>query len=144
MIGIIATIIAAKKRHYTFAWVVGIWTAIAVVLFLMGMGGLAIAPGWLFLVFALGMKKIPEESNNNVIIETTTYNNTLSDFTVQSQPLVSEEATPVYPAINNEELITIERTSPDPVLAALRFCRYCGQEINSDAKFCCHCGARIE
>lgn len=61
--GIIATIIAAHKRHYTFAWVIGIWTAIAIILALSGMSSLAIAPGPIFLIIAIGMKKIPEGSN---------------------------------------------------------------------------------
>ena len=60
--GIIACIIAAVKGHKTFAWVVGIWTAIAVVIAIAGAPQYAIGPGAIFLLIAITMKKVVEEN----------------------------------------------------------------------------------
>lgn len=137
MAGIIATIIAAVKRHYTFAWVIGIWTAIAIILLLCGQYSVAIAPGWLFLCIAIGMKKIPKESNEGPASGTQTANTTSGSVPVSSaEPLPAN--TYVVPSKVSPE------DEPAPSAPAIRFCRYCGQELENGAKFCRHCGANIE
>ena len=57
MLGIIATIIAAKKGHSTFAWVVGIWSAIEIIM-LLAKSPYAVGPGGMFIVIALCMKNL--------------------------------------------------------------------------------------
>lgn len=142
MMGIIATIIAARKRHYTFAWVIGIWTAIAIILALCGMARIAIAPGWVFLFIAIGMKKVPEERINDKPLETP-----IVDCVQEGIPSAPTTSAPSYVSLEpsvtqNDDFILTERSSPDP--AVIRFCRYCGQELELGAKFCRHCGAQIE
>ena len=142
MIGIIATIIAARKRHYTFAWVIGIWTGIAIILALCGMIGIAIGPGALFLFIAIGMKKIPEESNSNTASQTPVGYNMQGSVSTPNQASMPT-ATSFEPSVaHDDEIVIMERSSPAP--AVIRFCRYCGQELELGAKFCRHCGARIE
>ncbi len=60
--GIIACIIAAVKGHKTFAWIIGIWTAIAFLVAFSGYAKAAYAPGGLFLLIAIGMKNLNKES----------------------------------------------------------------------------------
>ncbi len=57
LIGILACIIAAVKGRKTFAWIVGIWTALAFVIAFLGASKYAYAPGGLFLAIAIAMKK---------------------------------------------------------------------------------------
>lgn len=142
MMGIIATIIAIRKRHFTFAWVIGIWTGIAIILALCGMAVIAIAPGWLFLAIAIGMKKIPEDgeaasgpdipSVNAVAASTPLPPSATTPFAGTQEP------TPVH-ADDLAGMVQPSTSSP-----AIRFCRYCGQELEVGAKFCRHCGAQIE
>jgi hypothetical protein len=68
MIGLIATIIAAAKGKSTFAWVTGIWTAFAFALALSGYINIAIAPGWIFLIAAISMKKEPTVEKIRVLV----------------------------------------------------------------------------
>ncbi len=60
MLGIIATIIAIVKKHYTFAAVVGIWTAVAWAFYLTGAFEYVYAPGIIFLYIAIFNLKSPE------------------------------------------------------------------------------------
>ena len=60
MLGLISTIIAIVKKHYTFAAVVGIWTAVAWALYLTGAFEYVYAPGLVFLYIALFNLKSPE------------------------------------------------------------------------------------
>ena len=70
MFGIIATIIAARKGHTTFATVTGIWTGVAIILALSGYSAYAFAPGGIFFFIALGMSNLrniaPEDSEKYV------------------------------------------------------------------------------
>lgn len=140
MIGIIATIIAVRKRHYTFAWVIGIWTGIAIFLALSGNMGIAIGPGALFLFIAIGMKKIPEEGST--VVQSSNTDASQAAFSAQTNSSAPSAVSPVFSSGQSEELITIENASSAPV--AIRFCRYCGQELEAGARFCRHCGARLE
>lgn len=63
--GIIATIIAACKGHKTFAWIIGIWTAVAFLLIASGDAQYVLAPGWIFLVSALCMKNLKKVDSAN-------------------------------------------------------------------------------
>lgn len=58
MFGLLATIISAIKGHKTFAWVVGIWTVIALLVGLSGSPEYAIAPGALFFFISITMKNL--------------------------------------------------------------------------------------
>ncbi len=60
MLGLISTIIAIVKKHYTFAAVVGIWTAVAWALYLTGAFEYVYAPGIVFLYIAIFYLKSPE------------------------------------------------------------------------------------
>lgn len=142
MFGIIATIIAVKKRHYTFAWVVGIWTGIAFVLALSGAASIAFAPGVLFLLIAVGMKKIPETSASNTTFQTKqTTGNTHTDASyISIQPKDITESSG-YPLTQDNRSFTVDRT---PFTTAICFCRYCGSKLERGAKYCSNCGARIE
>lgn len=60
MLGIIATIVAAKKGRNTFALLTGIWTVGGLVLYFLGLISILFLPGWLFLIIALKMDKVPE------------------------------------------------------------------------------------
>ena len=142
MFGIIATIIAVKKRHYTFAWVVGIWTALAFVLGLSGMASIAIAPGALFLFIAIGMKKLPEVGTANTIPQSQLTTEYTPPDTVSNIGQSSGETVSSYYVAQNNQSFVMERAVPEKV--AIRFCRYCGQELEPRAKFCGNCGARIE
>ena len=142
MAGIIATIIAARKRHYTFAWVIGIWTAIAIVLALCGMASIAIAPGWLFLIIAIGMKKIPEEGNSDSGSQNPVGYNMQGSTSTPAEVPVPTAASAEPSVAQDDDIVVVDRTSPAPTV--IRFCRYCGQELELGAKFCRHCGARIE
>ena len=86
MLGIIATIIAAKKGHTTFAWVVGIWSAIEIIL-LFAKSPYAIGPGGIFVLIAISMsnlnkpKKERKPTNdppkgNNKLFATSSYETT--------------------------------------------------------------------
>ncbi len=143
MFGIIATIIAAKKRHYTFAWVVGIWTGIAFIFLLSGAESIAIAPGGLFLIIAIGMKKIPNGNELNTVSQPrqNTYNTLIETPHISVKPSETPE-TLGYSETQNIGFSSIRRTTPAP--AAVRFCRYCGCELAPGAKFCSSCGARID
>ena len=57
MLGIIATIIAAKKGHTTFAWVVGIWSAIEIIL-LLAKSPYAVGPGGMFVLISICMTNL--------------------------------------------------------------------------------------
>ena len=140
MAGIIATIIAAKKGHNTFAWVIGVWTAIAIVLALCGMAGIAIAPGWIFLVIAIGMKKEPEGGNSDSVSKTPVGYNMQGTVPAQNQAPMPA-AISLEPSVAQDDEIVVMRMSPVP--AAIRFCRYCGQELEPGAKFCRRCGAKL-
>ena len=144
MFGIIATIIAAKKRHYTFAWVVGIWTALAIILILSGNSTMAVAPGWLFFAISLGMKKKAEINGNEVLPSDSpeTNNTTSLPESSSANSTISIPATVDGMPIQSEAIESVDRTVPVPV--AIRFCRFCGQELEPGAKFCRHCGARLE
>ena len=61
MLGIIATIVAAVKRRYVFAAVIGGWTFIAFILAVNGLSAFALSPGFLFLIIAICMKKVPKD-----------------------------------------------------------------------------------
>lgn len=137
MAGILATIIAARKRHYTFAWVIGIWTVIAITLAISGNADIAVTPGWLFLVIAIGMKKIPEESTNITPTNTPMTTPTSENTSTPTVPIGIPAERSVTP---NVSMGPHERSAP----TVIRFCRYCGQKLDSGAKFCRHCGARIE
>lgn len=89
MLGIIATIIAAKKGHTTFAWVVGIWSAIEIIL-LFAKSPYAIGPGGIFVLIAISMsnlnkpKKERKPTNdppkgNNKLFATSSYETTNTD-----------------------------------------------------------------
>lgn len=89
MLGIIATIIAAKKGHTTFAWVVGIWSAIEIIL-LLAKSPYAVGPGGMFVLIAICMtnlnkpKKEPKPTNNpptgiNKLFSTASYETTNTD-----------------------------------------------------------------
>lgn len=60
MLGIIATIVAAKKGRTTFALITGIWTVGAFILYYLNIISILFLPGWLFLIIALMMDKVPE------------------------------------------------------------------------------------
>ena len=79
IIGIIACVIAAIKGRTTFAWVVGIWTAIAVVIALAGAPQFAIAPGGLFLIIAIAMKKAASDAESSPDQERNTTEESSSD-----------------------------------------------------------------
>lgn len=57
MLGMIATIIAAVKGRTGFAWFTGIWTVLAFIIAFSGGTQYAVAPGGLFLIIAICMKK---------------------------------------------------------------------------------------
>ncbi len=57
MLGIIAAIIAAVKGHKTFAWVMGVWSALEIVL-LLAKSPYAVGPGGLFVIIALCMSNL--------------------------------------------------------------------------------------
>lgn len=61
MLGIVAAIVAGVKGHYAFAGIIGGWSIIAVILALTGVP-YAVAPGWLFLVIAIGMSKKTDDA----------------------------------------------------------------------------------
>lgn len=62
MLGIIATIIAVVKRHYTFAAFTGGWVVLALILSVNGLTSYAFGPGPVFLAIAICMRKIPRET----------------------------------------------------------------------------------
>lgn len=61
--GIAATIIAGVKGRTTYAWVMGIWTVLGLITSLVA--GFGIAPGIIFLIIAIGLKKAGTETNEN-------------------------------------------------------------------------------
>ena len=65
IIGIIACIVAAMKGRKTFAWVIGVWTALAFMIAISGASQLAIAPGGLFLLIAITMKKASPDTESS-------------------------------------------------------------------------------
>lgn len=144
MLGIIATIVAAKRHHYTFAWIVGIWTGIALILAFTGNASIAIAPGWLFLAIALCMKKKEEVNGNEVLPSETPGSDEISALpggttANSSVPAITAGESA---AVQSETEGAVERVVLAP--PALRFCRYCGLELEQGAKFCRHCGVRLE
>lgn len=185
IIGIIACVVAALKGHKTFAWVIGVWTALAFLIAASGAPQLAIAPGGLFLLIAITMKKVSPNTGNSSGQSNGAGSNSLSDSNVDkafvckncgtqltgwykecpnchaidtitrrdpntilpAEPFVMESGQSAIPnsiEINRAEAFVpiIERSSSAP--AFIRFCRYCGQELELGAKFCRHCGARID
>lgn len=64
MLGIVAAIVAGVKGHYAFAGIIGGWSIIAVILALTGVP-YAVAPGWLFLVIAIGMSKKTDDATKD-------------------------------------------------------------------------------
>ena len=64
MLGIIATIIAAVKGHKTFAWVIGVWSAIEIVL-LLSKSPYAVGPGGLFVIIALCMSNLNKKEKDS-------------------------------------------------------------------------------
>ncbi len=65
MLGLAATIIAAVKGHKTYAWVTGIWTAIAVAVGLSGYTEYAIAPGFVFFAIAVSMDNLRKQKKKD-------------------------------------------------------------------------------
>ena len=139
MFGIIAVIIAACKKHTTFAWVVGIWTAIAIILYLSG-AEYVFFPGILFMIIAICMKK-PDSSGTG------------SKGTVNMPPDSMQPVNPsqtinnyYYPVVPDKNLSADNENSPETNNDSMpiRFCRYCGQELSPDTKFCRNCGANIQ
>lgn len=104
MLGIIATIIAAKKGHATFAWVVGIWSAIEIIL-LLAKSPYAVGPGGMFVLIAICMtnlnkpKKESKPTNNpptgiNKLFSTASYETTSSDVNSHLEQ-VTKDATQI-------------------------------------------------
>ena len=100
MFGIIATIIAAKKGHSTFAWVVGIWSVVEIIMFL-AKAPYAVGPGWVFIIIAICMKKVniaPKEHNeypkeNDIVFTTSSpYTHAAGTETITSGNTSEKEA----------------------------------------------------
>ena len=69
LFGILACIIAAKKGHTSFAWVVGIWTALAALILVIGTSKSVVAPGPIFFAIALCFKKAPVEGEADSLLK---------------------------------------------------------------------------
>ena len=144
MFGIIATIIAAKKGHKTFAWVVGIWSVIEIVM-LLAKSPYAVGPGGLFVLIAIGMKNLNKsdestrtdkkqaEISNTPSIDTACQTissgdsgnkdiSAISDVSTKSMNIDDErgipDVAPSYESIESEQLSNIESTDSSNVLIA--------------------------
>ena len=164
MLGIIATIIAAKKGHSTFAWVVGIWSAIEIIM-LLAKSPYAVGPGGMFIVIALCMKNLntpqkerkpsndPPKGINKVFsttpvettvagVETSTNRSTQENDNSSSSHLLRNTTyatrgstnEPQYEGAAMRHTMEIPRT---------RFCRKCGFKLLTESDFCSHCGTKI-
>lgn len=144
MLGIIATIIAAKKGHKTFAWIIGIWSILEIIL-LLTQSPYAIGPGGLFVLIAIGMKNLNKsdesiitdkkqaEISNTPSIDTACQTissgdlgnkdiSAISDVSTKSMNIDVERGipgvSPSYESIESEQISNIESTDSSNVLIA--------------------------
>lgn len=171
IIGIIACIVAAMKGRKTFAWVIGVWTALAFMIAISGAPQLAIAPGGLFLLIAITMKKVSPNAESSSGQSNVTAPAPLSDSSVDKGFECKNcglQLTGWYKECPNCHAIdTIRRREPNTILPAEPIVMESGQsaipnriEINraeavspiiersSSApdviRFCRYCGQALE
>lgn len=171
MCGLLATIIAAVKGHTTYAWVTGIWTAIAVVVAISGYPEIAIAPGFLFLAIAISMENLRKQKKNEnredsvsdqepaLIEETSKAIETAdtSDDIIMSFDEEGEEKAVVDEEQNyiqdEQGIIDIQSETGDSEEASasavndsmpIKYCRKCGKELLEGAVFCRECGTKVQ
>ncbi len=169
--GIIACIIAAVKGHKTFAWVIGIWTAIAFLVAFSGYSNAALAPGWIFLVIAIGMKNLNKTASPSPVTSSTTKLTTVnpekkyvcracgnySTGWYQKCPkcgtvgrMEKAEVQISTPALALEDTNSApNRVLPElPVIQeapkqAPKYCGNCGAALEPDSLFCSYCGVKL-
>ncbi len=159
LIGIAACIVAAVKGHKTFAWVTGVWTAVALLLAVSGATEYAFSPGVVFLIIALSMKKIPKEPEENsgaaAVVEPAE-----PAAVPAAEPAISAipEQPKVYVCTNCggrcngwyqvcpscgsiDQMVAADSALPDAG-SGLVGCTHCGKQIEAQAKFCPYCGTK--
>ena len=165
--GIIATIIAAVKGHKGFAWFTGIWTAIAYIIAFSGGSQYAVAPGFLFLIIAITMKKEGSDKPSDATqgpsaseteppmrficsacgnystgwYQTCPHCGAVGKME-KAKPVAAPQIMPADTEINPSESAQ-EETPQIESKAPARFCRECGQKLLPEAVFCPECGTRI-
>ena len=131
IIGIAACVIAALKGHKTFACVIGVWTAIALVLALSGNANIAVAPGGLFLIIAAGMKNLKKQSGT-------------APAAVPQDVPAAETTVPEVPSPLTEPPVAAEAEATVPQISGGIICSGCGAPLEAGVKFCQYCGTKAE
>lgn len=126
MIGIVATIIAAKKGHSVFAWIMGIWSALEIIAILCEYP-IAFGPGAVFLVIAIVMKN--KNSDKNIIIK----------------PTVKHIPQSAYQKCNTVSAVSSSTGSITPTVqwGAFDVCPLCHNRQKAGLERCLSCNARI-
>ena len=119
MIGLIATLIAAVKRHTGFAIFAGILSVGNIYMYLGGEAEDVWIFGWILFVIALFMKT-KEPQKDTIII-----NN-------------SPQTPPHAPT---QEIY--EYYGPKEIAEGGKFCSNCGKPLQFDDKFCPNCGSKV-
>lgn len=157
MLGIIATIIAAKKGHTTFAWVVGIWSAIEIIL-LLCRSPYAFGPGALFVFIAIGMTNLRKQETNTPYRkdskprqEVTTAKDlpNEADKSIESSQTLPPESSQVNTDVSSNsieedsDLETAKRSPTEQNTPKIIFCRRCGFKLLEGSGYCSHCGTEV-
>jgi hypothetical protein len=119
VLGIAACIIAAVKGHKIYAWCMGIWTVIAILIAVSGSAQFAASPGVLFLIIAICMKKVPKEPEGN-----------------NSAPSQSE-------GISESKVLPVEQIAlpSDANRSNAYVCKLCGSRCSGWYQVCPSCGS---
>lgn len=142
MLGIIATIVAAVKRRYTFAAIVGGWTFLAFILAINGVTVFAFSPGFLFLIIAICMQKNPPKTDGEEIVlsaELSVPDDPEKKFVCMSCGTYSPgwyQTCPVCGAvgrIKNTKDVTASDNAEGNDSLVIYFCRSCGYVGNDSA-----------
>lgn len=136
MIGIAATIIAAVKGRTGFAWAMGIWSAIEILLLLAG-SNYTFGPGVLFLIIAISMKNLrKQETRAQPSQQKTkpTHDTVLADASSKSMPSIAENKR-TYSVQPGETVAPVVCENSDKIE-----CPKCHTRQRSNRKRCSECG----
>ena len=124
MIGLVATLIAAVKRHTGFAIFAGVLSVLNIYLNLYGEADDIWIFGWVLLVIAIFMKTKSPKSDTIIINNTT--------------PTAVNDAPPV------QLLEEYESYKPNEAAGCSKFCGNCGKPLRTENKYCPNCGAKVD
>lgn len=158
VMGIAATIIAGMKGRVLYALGIGMWTAIAFIFLLLS--GYGLAPGWLFLIIAICMKKETSDENTNAGETPAGTEVSTAQLPLDARKFICENcgalSTGWYEKCPNcgadgrmrkateaERIKRLPETEQPHEEAEIRFCHKCGHQLGGGSRFCSNCGVSV-